>query len=95
MNSIIADLRCFLPRPYTYYLEGGCLFFAKKLQAITGGNLRYLKNESHVVLEKDGKLYDVRGNVTSIYQNSSYLTETEFLSREKLVSQLTHIQVPA
>ena len=73
-----------IKNPMHYYLNGGCYIFAKKLQEIIGGKLRYLTLEHHFVLEHNNKLYDTTGNVTNSYINSKYITESEFNSREKL-----------
>ncbi|MBO5389165.1 MAG: hypothetical protein J6A59_13750 [Lachnospiraceae bacterium] len=73
-----------IKNPIHFYLNGGCYIFAKKLQEIIGGNLRYLTLEHHFVLEHNNKLYDTTGNVTNSYINSKYITELEFNSREKL-----------
>ena len=73
-----------LQNPTYYYKNGGCYIFAKQLQSLIGGKLRYLLLEQHFVLEYNNKLYDTTGNVTNAYKNSKYITESAFLMRPKL-----------
>jgi len=71
----------------SYFLHGGCLEFALLLQKEFGGKIRYLPAEEHIILEKDGYLYDARGNITTLHKNSCYFTEEEFYNRPKIVHQ--------
>jgi len=72
-----------------YYQDGGCYIFAKRLkQSCLHGNIRYLLNEHHFIVEINNKLYDTTGNVTNKYSKSKFITEEEFLKREKLVQSI-------
>lgn len=94
MQSIIVqtEIKCILDqakKPISFFLNGGCLWFAKALQKKIGGNLRYLIQEAHVVLEINQKLYDATGNVTSKYKNSKHISEEELKKRPRLLKELT------
>ena len=88
IQDIISDLPKTLNNSPYYFLHGGCLSFAIELQKIIGGSLRYLKEENHVVLQKNEKLYDASGNVSKAYRQSPFLTEYELFKRKKLLSEL-------
>ena len=65
------------------YLNGKCLVFAKAVkEAFPEAEIYYLPEEIHFVCKLNGKLYDIRGNVTKIYKNST--------KRPLLQMQLTH-----
>jgi len=76
-------------KPVSFFLNGGCLWFAKALQKRIGGNLRYLTQDAHVVLEINQKLYDASGNVSNRYKDSKYITEEELNQRPRLLKELT------
>ena len=89
MQKIINNLVYKLNKPIPFFLNGGCLIFAKELQNIVGGEILYLKEEAHVVLKLNNKLFDASGNVTNIYKNSSCLNEKELLERPKILKSLS------
>lgn len=70
----------------SYFLNGGCYIFAQKLKEQCGGNIYYLKDYQHFVLQVDGKLYDTTGNVTKRYADADTLTEEEVLKRNKIMT---------
>lgn len=81
-----------IAKPIHYYLNGGCYIFAKQLQSLIGGNIRYLTLEHHFVTEIQGKLFDTTGNVTNKYIKSKYISEKEFNNRDKLRKGIKNFQ---
>lgn len=49
------------------FLDGCCYWFAYILQARFAGRIYYYFAEGHFVSEIQGRLYDVRGDVTELY----------------------------
>lgn len=88
MQEIISSIVKTSGKTIQYFLHGGCLIFAKELQKIVGGEIRYLTTEAHIVLEKDGKLYDATGNVTKQYSFCRHISEKELYKRQKLLNEL-------
>lgn len=91
IEAIVRETATSLGKTVYELLNGGCLAFALALQKKTGGTLRYLVNEYHVVLDLNGKLYDASGNVTKQYSNSKYITEDELMKRRTLINELSNI----
>ena len=70
IDEIIEESK--LKHPSYIYLHGECLVFAKKLKEKLGeGEIKYLPLFNHFVLKVNGKIYDIRGNVTNIYKNEN------------------------
>ena len=80
INQIIMNTK----KSVKYYLNGGCYVFAKEMKAVLGGNILYLLDDFHFVLNIGKKLYDASGNVTKKYKNSRHISEEEFLKRKRL-----------
>ena len=88
IQHIISDILTQSQKPVSFFLTGGCLWFAKVLQNKVGGSLRYLTEEAHVCLELEQRLYDATGNVTNKYKNSKYISEEELKKRPRLLKEL-------
>lgn len=59
---------CDKPDPVFYYCSNGSLEFARKLIKKVGyGNVIYLPQLIHYVAEINGRLYDVNGDMTSLF----------------------------
>lgn len=88
MPDIINNLVKSTKKTRHFYLNGGCYVFGKLLQEIVGGDLIYLVSEYHFVLRLNNKLYDASGNVTNKYKSAKFISEQEFLQRDKLVKSI-------
>ena len=76
MNIIdwIESYKVKVKQPTNVYLNGKCLVFAKAVkEAFPEAEIYYLPEEIHFVCKLNGKLYDIRGNVTKIYKDSKKL----------------------
>lgn len=85
MNIIdwIESYKSKVKQPVNVYLNGKCLVFAKAVkEAFPEAEIYYLPDEIHFVCKLNGKLYDIRGNVTKIYKDSK--------KRPLLQMQMTH-----
>lgn len=90
VNLIIETFKknCNKSNPIYYYTHGGCYIFAKYLQEQIGGNIFYLKNYDHFILEYNNKFYDITGNVSKLYKNEKMLTEDEIKQRKNILKQI-------
>ena len=77
--------------PSYYYTHGGCYIFAKYLQQQIGGNIFYLTNYNHFILEYQNKYYDITGNVSKIYKNENMIKEEDAIKRKKIEKQILGI----
>lgn len=67
----IESYKAKIKQPVNVYLNGKCLVFAKAVkEAFQEAEIYYLPDEIHFVCKLNGKLYDIRGNVTKIYKDS-------------------------
>ena len=90
IQSIVDQLIKESGKSRSYFLNGGCLIFALLLKRVCGGQLRYLKQENHVILVVERSLYDATGNVTNKYKHSAYLKEDELWIRKNLLRELSY-----
>ena len=66
------DIKHFIAhfKGYEYpFLNGMCYWFAYMLHARFGGEIMYAPINNHFVLRLDNHLWDVRGEVTSLYSD--------------------------
>ena len=81
----ISAFRILSKYPQKRYLNGRCLGFALLLQEKFGGQIMYMPDEYHFILSHEGKLYDVRGNVTSYFADKRKINISEV--PEKIMKQ--------
>ena len=71
--KFIADFKCYdkTGTLETTFLNGYCYWFAYMLDGrFLNAHIQYEPIEGHFVTEIDGRLYDIRGDVTELYENS-------------------------
>lgn len=64
ISKFLSLLNSKCEKEFSYYLHGGCLEYAKRLQEYVGGKIVYERQLQHFLLYKDGYFFDRRGNVT-------------------------------
>lgn len=75
----IENINKHLQREKGYYLNGGCLEYAKFLQKNIGGIIVYDRVSCHFLLYFGHSFFDVRGNVTRLFADSENIIWDPFL----------------
>lgn len=78
--------------PVEYFTKGGCYIFAKQLQEEFKGDIYYLLEYAHFVLNINGKFYDATGNVTNLYKSSRMIPEAEIMARKKIMKGIKQLK---
>lgn len=67
------------------FLNGYCYQFAIILKDRFDGVILYEPIEGHFIIKIDNELYDIRGNVTSMYQNKTLYDKEQWITHRPIV----------
>ena len=67
------------------FMEGFCYYFSIILQERFGGEILYDQIEGHFLFLYKDNLYDIRGNVTHLYEISKLITKDEWLRKDSII----------
>jgi len=68
------------------FMNGYCYYFSVILQERFGGEIVYETIDCHFMLLYRDKLYDIRGDVTELYDMKNISYKEEWLRRDTVVS---------
>jgi hypothetical protein len=69
---------------YTF-MNGYCYYFSIILQERFGGEILYDQIEGHFLFLYKDNLYDIRGNVTHLYDISKLINKDEWLRMDSII----------
>ena len=84
--KFISKFKSYNPEAVEYiFTNGFCYYFSIILQERFGGEILYDQIEGHFLLLYKDNLYDIKGNVTNLYNISKLINKDEWMRMDSII----------